>query len=71
MSIMILMWPSSYKTASGNQAYNIEHIVVREAPQFGGYKTASGNQAYNVINLVCEDKTVISYKTASGNQAYN
>ena len=35
-----------YKTASGNQAYNLL-INAISSNAAGGYKTASGNQAYN------------------------
>ena len=55
-----------YKTASGNQAFNISQ---RRFEKHQSYKTASGNQAFNISQRRFEKHQ--SYKTASGNQAFN
>ena len=39
---------NSYKTASGNQAYNGSSIIAANEAATS-YKTASGNQAYNPV----------------------
>ena len=64
---------SSYKTASGNLAFNPDYLN-QIFNLLYGYKTASGNLAFNpgAWNVSVKYNDVQkSYKTASGNLAFN
>ena len=64
------MFPS-YKTASGNLAFNCLLIQLWVYLLWLGYKTASGNLAFNIPAYNIDEDILKSNKTASGNLAFN